>query len=89
MKNFRANKIKLEKISEASSPENLPKEIQSPMKTSRGRIMMGGMGDSYLSFFKLESETEPKNIKITSDLKRNEASRSTIAEKDQIIHNLQ
>lgn len=59
------------------------------MKSTRGRIMIGGMGDSYLSFFKLESETEPKNIKINSELKKNEASRSTIAEKDQIIHNLQ
>lgn len=52
MKNIR-NKMKLDKISEASSPDTGAKEMPSPLKTTRGRIIMGGMGDSYLSFFKI------------------------------------
>jgi hypothetical protein len=52
MKNLRT-KIKLDKISEASSPDKNINEITSPRKPTRGRIIMGGMGDSYLSFFKI------------------------------------
>lgn len=50
---------------------------------------MGGMGDSYLSFFKIENEVDTKHVKIAGELKKNDVSKQSIAEKDHIIHNLQ
>lgn len=43
--------LKLEKISESSSPD--PKKgISSPLRTCRARVPMGGFSDTYRSFFK-------------------------------------
>lgn len=80
---------KLDKISQSSSPEQIKKEITSPLKTARGRVMIGGMGDSYLSFFKIDNEIEPKHPNGLPQHQKNEINKHSIAEKDQIIHNLQ
>lgn len=60
----------LEKIYETSSPEASCKGQESPRRIARNRVMANTMGDSYLSYFKIESKSDLSQIEKSRNIKK-------------------
>jgi hypothetical protein len=70
-------------------PEVTPKPgyCSPTLKPKKGRVLMGGIGDSYMSFYKIENEKDPKTTRASTD--QNPIGKSIIAEKSEAFENLQ
>jgi hypothetical protein len=82
---------KLHSVCELKSPEATTKlGFCSPnIKTKKGRMLMGGIGDSYMSFYKIENEKDPKTSRLPTEPNQPLLGRESIAEKSEVFESLQ
>jgi hypothetical protein len=82
---------KLHALCDPKSPDPpaKPSYCAPVIRTKKGRMLMGGVGDSFMSFYKIENENESKTSRVLTDNNQPFANKETIAKKSQVFENLQ